>query len=113
MSEKKSIQQKITETSKELSTGLTIWLFFLLSLVLLEYPVALSILLGAIGGLAGSTVFKWWRSKDEPIQPELKEEFDPNERLPQWNGTGSLRDARDKRRSQRYLTSTSNFYKDK
>ncbi|NEP12282.1 MAG: hypothetical protein F6K14_19155 [Symploca sp. SIO2C1] len=113
MSEKKSIQQKITDTSKELSTGLTIWLLFLLSLVLLEYSVPLSILLGAIGGLAGSTVFNWWRGKDEPLQAEPKEEFDPDERLPQWNGTGSLRDAKNKKRSQRYLTSSSNFYKDK
>lgn len=113
MSQKKSIKQTITATSKEFSTGLTIWLLFLLSLVFLGYPVPLSILLGAIGGLAGSTLFKWLKSTDEPLLVETKEEFDPEERLPQWNGTGSLRDARNRRKSQRSLTSSRRFYKDK
>jgi len=113
MSEKKNIQQKITDTSKEMSAGLTIWLLFLISLVLLEYSIPLSILLGAIGGLAGSTVFNWWRSSDEPLQPEPKEEFDPEERFPQWSGTGSLRNARNKKKSQGFLTSSRNFSKDK
>jgi len=113
MSEKKNIQQRIADTSKELSAGLMIWLFFLLSLVLLEYSVPLSILLGAIGGLAGSRVFNWWKSSDEPLKPEVKEEFDPSERLPQWTGTGSLRDLRNKKRGKRFMTSSRKFSQDK
>ena len=113
MSEKKNIQQRIADTSRELSAGLTIWLFFLLSLVLLEYSVPLSILLGAIGGLAGSRVFNWWKSSDEPLRPEPKEEFEPSERLPQWTGTGSLQDSRNNRRGQRFVSSSRKFSRDK
>ncbi|NET57309.1 MAG: hypothetical protein F6K47_14430 [Symploca sp. SIO2E6] len=98
MSEKKNVQQKMDDTSKDLSTVLIIWLFFLLSLVFLKYSVPLSILLGVIGGLAGSMVLKWWSSSDEPLKPEQKEEFDPSERLTKWTGTGSLRNARRKKR---------------
>ena len=68
------MKQTVTNLSKEFSTGygLRLWLFFLLSFYFLGYPVFLSILLGAIGGLAGGYVAGWWKSKDDPsdIQPE-------------------------------------------
>lgn len=63
------MKQDATAISSGISIGLQLWLFFLLSFVLLQYPVPLSILLGAIGGLAGGLVVAWWYSKDVPPPP--------------------------------------------
>lgn len=50
------------------SAGLQIWLLFLLGFLLVGYSPILSILLGAIAGLAGGLVFAWWKSKEDPNQ---------------------------------------------
>lgn len=42
----------------------------MLSFVLVGYSIPLSILFGAIGGLAGGWVMAWYKSKDEPINPD-------------------------------------------
>jgi hypothetical protein len=43
--------------------ALRIWLLFLLVFSLLGYPVAFSILFGALGGFAGGMVSAWWSLK--------------------------------------------------
>lgn len=57
--------------SKGFSTGLKIWLLFLISLFGMGYSAPLSIFLGAIGGLASGLIVDWWVSKE--IEPEPKE----------------------------------------
>ncbi len=37
------------------------------------YSAPLSILLGAIGGLASGLIVDWWQSKDEKTEPDKKE----------------------------------------
>lgn len=39
------------------------WLIFLLVFILLGYPTDISMLFGAIGGIAGGTVIGWWQIK--------------------------------------------------
>ncbi len=50
--------------------GLKLWLFFMFSFLFLGYSIPMSILLGAIGGLAGAWVVAFWKSKDEPRKPQ-------------------------------------------
>ena len=59
--------------SKGFSTGLKIWLLFLIGLFGMGYSAPLSIFLGAIGGLASSLIVDWWQSKDEKTEPDKKE----------------------------------------
>jgi hypothetical protein len=59
--------------SKGFSTGLKIWLLFLIGLFGMGYPALLSISLGAIGGLASSLIVDWWLSKDEKTEPDKKD----------------------------------------
>jgi hypothetical protein len=58
--------------------GLRAWLFFLFCFFLLGYSPPMSILLGAVAGLATSLVAGWWKTKDDPseapIIPELQDE---------------------------------------
>lgn len=54
--------------------ALRLWLVFLLSLVLFGYSVPFSILVGAVGGMAGGWVVAWWSSKDKPINPSSESE---------------------------------------
>lgn len=57
-------------------TGLSLWLFFLFCFIFLGYPVPLSILLSAVGGLASALVFGWWKTKDNPddLRPMILED---------------------------------------
>jgi len=48
------------------STGLKIWMLFLLTFALLGYPVLLSIFLGALAGLAGGIITAGFQSKETP-----------------------------------------------
>ena len=59
--------------SKGFSTGLQIWLLFLIGLFGMGYSAPLSIFLGAIGGLASGLIVDWWQSKDEKTEPDKKE----------------------------------------
>ncbi len=68
-----------------ISTGLMVWLFFLVAFVLLGYSVPLSIIVGAIGGLSGGTIVTWWNSSDRPppqSSPEEEEEVPINKTYP-------------------------------
>ena len=53
--------------SAGISAGLKLWLFFMLSFVLVGNPIPFSIFLGAVGGLSGGLVFAWWNSEDEKL----------------------------------------------
>lgn len=86
------------------STGLKLWLFFLLSFVLLGYSVPLSILLGAIAGLAGGWIIAWWKSTDEPNSSEPPPTEIPEEPPAKLSGlrlAKQKRDAQKKKRSRR------------
>ncbi|MEM9539463.1 MAG: hypothetical protein AAGA60_08120 [Cyanobacteria bacterium P01_E01_bin.42] len=61
-----------------ISTGLTLWLFFLVAFVVLGYSVPLSIIVGAIGGLSGGRIVTWWHSKDSPPPERSPEEPEEN-----------------------------------
>jgi hypothetical protein len=41
--------------------GLQFWVIFLVGFVLLGYPLALSIIFGAIAGIAGGSIVTWWQ----------------------------------------------------
>lgn len=43
------------------TAGLQFWLFFLIALVLLEFPLAYAIVFGAIAGMAGGFAVGWWQ----------------------------------------------------
>lgn len=49
------------------STGIKLWLFFLISFVLLDYSVYISILLGALAGFSGAFIMGWWKSSERDI----------------------------------------------
>ncbi|MEB3292518.1 MAG: hypothetical protein VKJ24_05110 [Synechococcales bacterium] len=62
--------------SKGFSAGIQVWLTFLLAFYLLGYPAPLSIVLGAIGGIAGGIIIAWWEgggSKKEEKKEEIEE----------------------------------------
>jgi hypothetical protein len=65
------IVQKQT-LAKGVSTGLQLWLLFLLGLFLLGYSVGASIGLAAIAGFAGGVIANWYQSKDEPSKDAEK-----------------------------------------
>jgi hypothetical protein len=65
-SDKTGLKKNLASLSGGLSTGLKVWLFFLFCFYFLKYSVPLSILLGAVGGLASTVMVAWWKSKDEP-----------------------------------------------
>lgn len=57
---------KNSEDSRGLAAGLRAWLFFLLGFTILRWPIPLSILLGAIGGLAWGSLVHWWHIETIP-----------------------------------------------
>ncbi|MBP0016297.1 MAG: hypothetical protein J7647_01920 [Cyanobacteria bacterium SBLK] len=59
-----------------ISTGLTLWLFFIAAFVFLGYSVPLSIIIGAIGGLSGGRIVTWWHSHDAPPPERSPEEVE-------------------------------------
>jgi hypothetical protein len=69
-------------SSSKLSTGngLRAWLFFLFCFFFLGYSVPLSILFGAVAGLATALVFGWWKTKDDPSElTAIPESPDPED----------------------------------
>ncbi|KAM3099497.1 hypothetical protein ACKFKF_14495 [Phormidesmis sp. 146-12] len=62
--------------SKGFSVGLQIWLLFLISLFWLGYSAEMSIVLGAIGGMASGLIVDWWLSKEENTETARKPEVD-------------------------------------
>lgn len=56
--------------SKGFAAGIQIWLVFLLAFYLLGYPAPLSIVLGAIAGVAAGFIIGWWGIKEEPKKAE-------------------------------------------
>lgn len=119
MSDKKNIKQSLTGFSKGFSTGigLQLWLFFLFCFYFLKYSVPLSILLGAVGGLASAVMVAWWKSKDEPsastrdnVEPGEDSEDDSSQLSGIRLATQQRRD-RGKRRSPGLLKPLSGFFK--
>jgi hypothetical protein len=49
--------------------ALRLWLGFLFVFLLLGYAVVPSVIFGAIGGLAGSTVHAWWTTPGGEPKP--------------------------------------------
>jgi len=84
--------------------ALRVWLAFLLCLVLLGYSVPFSIVVGAVGGIAGGWVVAWWNSKDKP-QKVSSESQDEQEEAPIKVSGLTLakqrREARARKRSQK------------
>lgn len=62
-----------------ISTGLMLWLFFLVAFVLLGYSIPLSIVIGAIGGLSSGAIVTGWNSKDRPPPQTSSEEEESSE----------------------------------
>lgn len=83
MSENNNIKQSQSEFSGfSTDNALKFWLFFLFSFFfILQYPIPLSILLGAVGGTAGGWVIGWWNTKDDPIERPQPEENKPEEEV--------------------------------
>ncbi|MGQ4647568.1 hypothetical protein [Lyngbya aestuarii] len=93
--------------SQGFSTALPLWLFFLFCFFFLGYPVPLSILLGAIGGLAGGWIVGWWNSKDEQTRiSELQEEEESEEAPIRLKGLRSAKKKRDASYKRRLLKAT-------
>ncbi|HEY9887301.1 MAG TPA: hypothetical protein V6D02_02810 [Candidatus Obscuribacterales bacterium] len=60
-----------TVTDKIFPVALKLWLLFLLTLLVLGYEIAPSIIFGAIGGFAGGLVSAWWQTPGgEPLERE-------------------------------------------
>ncbi|MDB9313097.1 hypothetical protein PN462_08290 [Spirulina sp. CS-785/01] len=66
------------ENLKEVSIGLIVWLVFLLSFILLGYPILISIFLGALGGLSGGWIVAWWNDDTPPPESSHQEEEEIN-----------------------------------
>ena len=62
--------------SKGFAAGIQIWLVFLLAFYVLGYQAPLSIMLGAIAGIAAGFILGWWESKPAPPQEEVAIEED-------------------------------------
>jgi hypothetical protein len=119
MSENKDARKTLAELSSGFSTGtgLKLWLFFLFCFYFMGYPVALSILLGAAGGLAAGWVFGWWKSKDEPMElksekTEESEETSPRRKVSGLRLASQRRsNTKSRRRSEGLQSPWSNFWK--
>ncbi|HEY9652507.1 MAG TPA: hypothetical protein V6C95_17750 [Coleofasciculaceae cyanobacterium] len=118
MSDKKDIKRILADFSGGFSTGtgLRLWLFFLFCFFFLGYPVPLSILLGAAGGIAGGWVFGWWQTKDQLIEV-TPEEIEATEASPDAPPRVSglrlakqRREARAKQRPSGLVTPLSGFF---
>jgi len=92
--------------SQGFSIALPLWLFFLFCFFFLGYPVPLSILLGAIGGLAGGWIVGWWNSKDETRPSDLEEPEEPEEAPIRLKGLHSARKKREASYKKRLIKAT-------
>jgi hypothetical protein len=116
MSEKRDTKKAMAKFPGGFSTGtgLQLWLVFLFCFYFLGYPVPLSILLGAAGGIAAGWVIGWWKTNDAPRDLE-PEEIEDSEELPTKVSGLRLakqkRDARTRKRAQRPQLSFSNFFR--
>lgn len=96
-------------------TGLSLWLFFLFSFIFLGYSIPLSILLGAVGGLACALVFGWWKTRDNPddLRPPMPADpEDDEESPPKVSGLrlAHQRDVKARTRSQSTFKPFSRFF---
>jgi len=98
--------------------GLRAWLFFLFCFFILGYSPAMSILLGAVGGLATALIAGWWKTKDDPseappmpVQQDL-EEIEDTPPPPKVSGLRSAhqRNSRHRNRSQPISNPFSRFF---
>jgi hypothetical protein len=117
MSDKKDIKEDLAGLSGGFSTGLKLWLFFLFCFFFMGYSVPLSIFLGAAGGLASALVVGWWKTKDEPIEPQPVEINDLDENFPRVSGLRLAKQRRDAKtqnrtryRTKRLLMPFSRFF---
>ncbi len=63
---KKSQQKKQGKSGNDgFTSGLQFWVIFLVAFVLLRFPLALSIVFGAIAGLAGGFCVGWWQDEKQ------------------------------------------------
>ncbi|MEO0768001.1 MAG: hypothetical protein AAFY72_00990 [Cyanobacteria bacterium J06649_4] len=69
--------------------ALRIWLFSLLTFVLLDYSVPFSILFGAIAGVAGGLVSAWWQIKGGSPSSGFIKGLEPTDKLKQPDPNGS------------------------
>jgi len=60
------------DTKEGVAAGVVYWIFFMLVFRLLGYTNFLSILLGAIAGLATGVMAAWWNPKEEPRRKTRK-----------------------------------------
>jgi len=60
------------DTKEGIAAGAVYWIFFMLVFRLLGYTNFLSILLGAIAGLATGVMAAWWSPKAEPRRKTRK-----------------------------------------
>ncbi|HAG83081.1 MAG TPA: hypothetical protein DCL61_18440 [Cyanobacteria bacterium UBA12227] len=94
--------------------ALKLWLFFLICLVLLQYPVPFSILVSAVGGFAGGWVFTWWKSKEGPLASTSEDEEKVEEIPVKAKGLSlakQRKEARTKKRTPRRANPLSGFFK--
>lgn len=75
--------------------ALRLWLVFLLSLVLFGYSVPFSIVVGAVGGIAGGWVVAWWNSKEKSINPSSESEDELEEVPVKLSGLSLAKQRRD------------------
>lgn len=66
----RKFERKPAGLSKGFYIGLQVWLLFLIAFLALGYRIALSVFLGAIGGLAAGFVNAWWRTNDPDLPPD-------------------------------------------
>ncbi|MBZ8179294.1 hypothetical protein [Oscillatoria salina] len=96
------------------STGIKLWLFFLISFVLLEYSVYISIFLGAVAGFSGAFIMSWWKSPERDIDRSHVQSKKFREKAPSNKGIFEAqrrRAAREKRTFQGFLESFGLFNK--
>ncbi|MEH2325116.1 MAG: hypothetical protein V7K32_16460 [Nostoc sp.] len=104
-----SAQASTVASSDGVDTGLKYWLFFMLGFVYLGYPAPMSVLLGAIGALAGGWITAWWGSK-EPTRTQLQvEESEEGEIEPTNDRLNKRQTRRPARRYRRTSGSIINF----
>lgn len=114
------MRQANSDAFPSLSTGngLRTWLFFLFCFFFLGYSVPLSILFGAVAGLAMALVAGWWKTKDDPSEApqmpvqEESEEIQDTPPPPKVSGLRSAnqRNTTARKRTQPFVNPLSRFF---